>query len=489
MAERIAPVRASAIRYRLSWLLLLALIASQALTLMACGNDSNSPSRAPVPASSPQPSPALSPTPPPSPAPTPTATPTPTPVTFPQACSGQSLVAIDPVRNVGYVAIYQLDASGNAQLAIVDLTVGAVNPVLGTISLTGSVQPVSEVYNPQGPSILAEARDGANQVHIYEIDPATQSVVNSILATGLSHTGMSGGIVEDFVNNQAIVAGTSDLGILDTSTSPPTWNPASILDLSADEVTIDSMALDSFTGLLFISNLGNNFVVDTGNPPLTPIVFQIDPNESFSNGVAFDVGTDILFQSQMNESDSSYAFNFGKVNLVASPAFASNVYIGGLGFLDPVGQGPGGLAIVNCATHQGLIADQFGQNFKLIHLPRSPVKGGLDNNGQPGTKTVPNGSSAYTIAASVIPMGDVGGVPTQLGVVDDPSSLAIDPARNLAYMLADTDPAPHPWTPGAGTPLFLIRVDLSRPVFGASPIGGVDGKTFWNPASAAIPMP
>jgi len=431
------------------------------LALMACGNDSNAPYAVSAP----------------------------TPVIFPQACSGQSLVAIDPVRNVGYVAIYQLDPSGNAQLAIVDLTVGTVNPVLKTISLTGSVQPVSAVYNPQGPSILAEARDGANQVHIYEIDLATQSVVSSTPATGLSHTGMSGGIVEDFVTNQAIVAGTSDLGILDTSTSPPTWNPASIIDLSAMEITIDSIALDSFTGLLFISNLGNNIVVDTENSLMTPIVFQIDPNESLSNGVAFDVGTDILFQSQMNKSDSSYAFNFRNVNLVAAPAFATNVYIGGLGFLEPVGQGPGGLAIVNCVTHQGLIADQFGQNFKLIQLPKRPVKGGLDNNGQPGTKTLPNGGSAYTIAASVIPMGEVGGTPTQLGVVDDPGSLAIDPQRNLAYMLADTDLAPHPWNPGAGTPLFLIRVDLSRPVFGASPTGGVDGKTFWNPASAAIPMP
>ena len=114
---------------------------------MACGSDNNSPSAAP----------------------------TPTPVPFPQACSGQSLIAIDPVHNVGYVAIYQLDGSGNAQLAVVDLTVGAGNPVLKTISLIGSVQPISEVYNPNGPSILAEARDAGNVVHIYEIDPATET--------------------------------------------------------------------------------------------------------------------------------------------------------------------------------------------------------------------------------------------------------------------------------------------------------------------------
>ena len=99
MAERMAPVRASTIRPRLSWLMLLALIASQALALMGCRNDGNAPSAVSAP----------------------------TPVIFPQACSGQSLVAIDPVRNVGYVAIYQLDPSGNAQLAIVDLTIVAVS--------------------------------------------------------------------------------------------------------------------------------------------------------------------------------------------------------------------------------------------------------------------------------------------------------------------------------------------------------------------------
>jgi hypothetical protein len=440
---------------------LLALAMCQAIALMACGSDNNSPS----------------------------ASPTPTPVPFPQACSGQSLIAIDPVHNVGYVAIYQLDGSGDAQLAVVDLTVGAGNPVLKTIPLIGSVQPISEVYNPNGPSILAEARDAGNVVHIYEIDPASESVVSSIIAAGLSDTGMSGGMVENFVSNQAIVAGTSDLGILDTSTSPPTWNHASVIDLADMEITIDSMALDSFTGLLFVSNLGNNIVIDTGDAPLAPIVFQIDPNESLSNGVAFDIGTNILFQSQMNKSDSSYAFNFGKVNLTASPAFANNVYIGGLGFLDPVGQGPGGMAIVNCVTHQGFIADQFGQNFKLIQLPKAQVKGGLDNNGQPGTDTRPNKSSAYTIAASILPVGIVSGRPTQLVAIDDPGSLAIDPERNFVYMLADTNPTVHPWDPGSTTPLFLVRVDLSQPVFGGSPTGGVDGITFWNPASAAIPMP
>jgi hypothetical protein len=84
MAERITPVRASKSRTCWSWLMLFALVVSQALVLIASGSDNHSPG----------------------------STPTPTPVPFPPACSGQSLVAIDPAHDVGYVAIYQLDTSG-----------------------------------------------------------------------------------------------------------------------------------------------------------------------------------------------------------------------------------------------------------------------------------------------------------------------------------------------------------------------------------------
>ncbi len=98
------------------------------------------------------------------------------------------------------------------------------------------------------------------------------------------------------------------------------------------------------------------------------------------------------------------------------------------------------------------------------------MKGGLDNNGQPGTKTRPNRSSAYTIAAESNPMGDVSGRQTQLVVIDDPSPLAIDPERNLAYMLADTESDAASVEPGSpATPLFLVRVDLSQSGFWCEP--------------------
>src|SRR5713101_7402661 len=71
---------------------------------------------------------------------TPTPTPTPTPGPSPQICSGQSgsgqsLVGIDPINNVGYAPLIALDGSGNAQIETVDLTVGAASPLLGTLTL------------------------------------------------------------------------------------------------------------------------------------------------------------------------------------------------------------------------------------------------------------------------------------------------------------------------------------------------------------------
>jgi hypothetical protein len=200
-------------------------------------------------------------------------------------------------------------------------------------------------------------------------------------------------------------------------------------------------------------------------------------------------------------ADESFAFNFTALNKTTTPATAPTVTVpnvcpggvgippGCLGEAPPIGEGPGGETVINCTTHQGVIADEFGQNLKLIHLPTKSVAGALDNNGRPGSGTVAGPASVFTIAAAVIPKGSVDGIPTQLGIVGDPNSLSIDPAHNFAYMLADTLPFFHSWQGGTTTPLFLVRVDLSAPVSGASPVGGINGTTFWTPVSAAIPMP
>jgi hypothetical protein len=405
---------------------------------------------------------------------------------LPQACSGQSLISIDPVRNMAYVAIYSLDRSGNAQLAVVDLAAGAARPVLKTISLIGSVQPVAVAYNPGNRTMLAEARDVRESVSVYEINTITQSVANRVRVTGLTHWGMAGGIVEDFKTNRAVVAGTMTVGILDTSQSPPIWLPRSAIGLA---MRTDSMALNVNTGLMFISSLGDNLIVDTDLSPLRARYFVSDPNGSVSSGVAFDIGTNLLIQAQENGSDSSYVFNGATLDTNSRLVSAESIYVPGLGVTPPVGRGPGGQAIVNCATHQAVIADDCGHNFKLIQLPAAPLSGVLNNHGQPGSGTQRDAGSAYTVAAATIPKGNIKGAPAQLVIIDDPSSLAIDPLHNFLYMLADANPKLHQWIIGSPTPLFLVREDLSRPVFGASATGGINGKTFWLPSAAAIRLP
>jgi len=57
------------------------------------------------------------------------------------------LIGIDFVNSVGYVPLTKTDASGNAQVAVVDLTVGAKNPVLSTLSITGAQRSIAMAYD------------------------------------------------------------------------------------------------------------------------------------------------------------------------------------------------------------------------------------------------------------------------------------------------------------------------------------------------------
>jgi len=433
--------------------------------------------------------------------PSPTDTPIPLAM-FPQACSSRTLIGIDPRDNVGYVPVYSLDPRGNAQLAVVDLTVGAAHPLRKLISLEHSVQPVALAYNPLNRTMLAEARRADNRVLIYEIDIARQSVAHVIDATGLLQEPdgfaknvwgpvkiqpVSGGIVVNLASNYAIVAGSAALGSLDISRSPPVWDPKSIVAL---DLNAESFALNSNTGLLFVSSLGTDALIDTGRKPFKEIPFARVPNRGITDGVAFDTSTNIVMHAEFDRADLAYAFNFATLDLNRRPAVADATAVPGLGFIPTVGPVPGGQTVINCVTHQAVVADGFGPNFRLIQMPRAAVEGPLNNRGQPGSGKAADPASAYTIAASTIPFGKLGGsLQARAAIVGDPSSLTVDPQRNLAYMLADDDIIYHRWIPGTKRPLFLVRVDLSKPVYGAGPAGGIDHKTFWHPGVDVIRMP
>ncbi|MGB8413355.1 MAG: hypothetical protein WCE23_11065 [Candidatus Binatus sp.] len=415
------------------------------------------------------------------------------------SATGQGLVAIDTVNNVGYVPIYTLtsggggpispDASpapatsvpGSSQLAVVDLTIGASSPIIKLIELSSVVEPTGGAFNEKNGRVYAEGVFADGSVSIFEIDTTTQAVINTIPCPGITQDGTWGGIVVDPVRNLLVVAGTSTIGLMDTSVEPPVFNAASVVSVAGT----DSLSLDTTTGILFVSTDGTNQIINIANLPLVVLAFE--GTDATTDGVGFDPATNILLQTDEVGADHGTAFNFATLDTSVTPATALHIGFDGLGVLPPLGEGPGGQAVVNGVTHQGVISDEFGQNLKMIHLPVAKVAGALDNNGQPGSSTNPDAASVFTICATIIPKGDVDGTPTQLGIVGDPNSLSIDVKNNLAYMLADTLPAYHSWANDHDpTPaLFLVRVDLSAPVLGGSPTG----STQWNPTSVAIPMP
>ncbi|HZV93192.1 MAG TPA: hypothetical protein VFF72_08240, partial [Caldimonas sp.] len=86
-------------------------------------------------------------------------------------------------------------------------------------------------------------------------------------------------------------------------------------------------------------------------------------------------------------------------------------------------------------------------------------------------------TNAFTIGGTILPKPLINGTATQLGMRGDPNSVTIDPGRNYAYMLADTQPSYHGFN--VNYPLFLIRVDLN----------GASVNTPWNPTMQSIAMP
>jgi hypothetical protein len=166
------------------------------------------------------------------------------------------------------VPISKLDAGGNAQLAVVDLTVGAASPVLSTISITGSTRSIAMAYDPLHKTMLDETElASGTDTGVAVIDTATKSYTgNTVTASGLGRTSFFGGIVENPARKEAIVAGVSSIGRLDTSTNPPTWDASSVVETNGT----DSLAVNLNTGLLFISDDGSNQIVDTTKTPLTP---------------------------------------------------------------------------------------------------------------------------------------------------------------------------------------------------------------------------
>ncbi len=393
----------------------------------------------------------------------------------------QGLIAIDSRNNFAYVPIYTIDAQQNAQVAVVDLTVNAANPIIKVLSLPGSKRPIAATIDPTTNTVYVEAQTPTNTVNVHVIDTITQTVTNTVAATGVTHFGTFGGIIANPTKKKLIVAGEDNVGVMDISTNPPTMVANSVISTGGT----DSIALNFDTEILFISSDGSMSAVDTSVNP--PVQYSVGMSLGTTDGVAFDTLTNLLVVDPEFQ-DESHILNFNGATLANSMTLPF-VSVPGYGTTAPVGEGPGGQAVVNVIKHQAVVADEFGHNFRLIQLPASSIIGAPNNNGQSGSGTTADAASAFTIASSVLPKPSINGTATQLGILGDPNSLTIDPARNFAYVLADTQAGFHGWTPGSTTPLFLVRIDLSAPLFGTSPTTADVNGNKWSPSMQAIQMP
>ncbi len=370
----------------------------------------------------------------------------------------QGLIAIDPIHNVGYVPIYTQDASGNGQIAVVDLTVGATNPILKLISLPGTATAIASNFFGDNARVYVLAANGGNVV-VHVIKAADNTVEFSIPATGLDFFGSFGGIIVDGARNRVIVAGSSTIGVLDISTATPTWKANSVINVQGT----DSLSLNPQTGVLFVSSDGTMVTIDSLATPMTQRSYSASLGTT--DGVAFDSLTGMMIITPEFE-DKAWAINMNELPATGTGP-APTFLVPGIGFSAPVGEGPGGQVAVNVLTHQALVADEFGHNLRLVQLPTAPITGAA------------TATNAFTIAATTLPKPSISGTPTQLGMRGDPNSVTIDTARNFAYVLADTQPNFHGFN--VNYPLFLVRIDLSAP--------GTAPNTTWAPSMQTIQMP
>jgi|GEM_PF-1675001 len=368
----------------------------------------------------------------------------------------QGLIAIDTVNNTGYVPIYTKDATGNAQVAVVNLDPAAVNPIVKLISLPGSSVAIATNFFADNKKVYVLAATGSN-LNIHIIDSVSLTVETTVAATGLSFSGSFGGVIVDSPRQQVVVAGTSTIGLLDISTAVPTWKANSVINVGGT----DSFSLNSQTGLIFISSDGDKKTIDLKTTPMATRGYAAALGTT--DGVAFDTLTGYMIITPEFQ-DLAYVINMNELPATGTGA-APTLSVPGLGTTAPVGEGPGGQVAVNVVTHQALVADEFGHNLRLVQMPTVAASG------------VPTSTDAFTINKTVLPKPLIGGTATQLGMRGDPNSVTMDPARNVAYMLADTQASYHGFN--VTYPLFLVRVPLAGAVVG----------TPWAPAMTTIQMP
>jgi hypothetical protein len=460
----------------------------------------------------------------------------------PSAIQGsQTIIALDPINQAIWVPSHTLDASGNLQYELIS-TAAAVAGGTATgsksVSLASCDTPIGIAYAASISALLVECGNSTTQALSLSAVDAKTLTVTPIGTPGLTWNGNYGGIIYDPQHSQAFVAGSQTFGLLQAPAGgAPSFEANSVTILPVDPNTgvvdnnVVSISMDFTTQQVVIADpsTAQPFLVDastvnTTAPALNitqlPQIINLDNTQGSSGqptpfqGAAFDSATDVLALSGNFGTSTSGGFYNNDVvsalNMATFSAAASSPTVNSAwfeGFLEyyagpyqnntAIPSATGGLAALNAATHQVLVADAWGPNLLLVQLPTTPPgpHGEMDNNGQPSTAGLPgprpaDATSAYAIAQTLVGSIQTSGSPTQLNTIGTPPALAIDQVNNIAYVLADDSLAPHAWSASpAGVTLALVSVDLSAPVFGGCPSPISLCVTTWNPRRAQAVVP
>ena len=117
----------------------------------------------------------------------------------------QGLIAIDTINNIGYVPIYTEDASGNGQVAVVDLTSRRANPILKLVSLPGTSTAIASNFFADTGRVYVLAANGPIWLFTSSGLRTTRSRPR-LPATGLNFFGSFGGVIVDGPRQHVVVA-------------------------------------------------------------------------------------------------------------------------------------------------------------------------------------------------------------------------------------------------------------------------------------------
>jgi hypothetical protein len=350
------------------------------------------------------------------------------------AATNSSLVAIDPVRRLAFVARKELGTvSGHGLVDVIDLKANpnSKDPRKTTIDLGHADFPIGVAVDVAGGRlIVASGRNGGDG----KLDTLKESNFTPFPGSPFafpagSDTGHVAQVVFDPVRKKAVVATITTGSNSDHAANATTG--FTLFDLTSKTFgpIIPAAASDNFA-----FNAVTNVVIspaDFLDPPIDAVDIAngagctSDPadtnlqNQSDSDGAGFDPASNLVVVGNDSDHDftvvnlngSTFANEGSPPCTLLEAGTTPNSVNLTTTFIDPAG------IAINLKTHQALIEQNDGAGVALAQLPAKPVAQ-LDS------------TKAFLISQATLPNDPNNATPDIEGF---PYSAAIDPKRNFGY--------------------------------------------------------